>query len=79
MAIPPASDDRARQRRYCAMLRDLKDDLTAAGIALDTLSMGMSSDLEAAVAEGATIVRIGTAIFGPRAARFSKRIEEITR
>jgi len=79
MAIPPASDDRAQQRRYCAILRDLKDDLTAAGIALDTLSMGMSSDLEAAVAEGATIVRIGTAIFGPRAARFSKRIEEITR
>jgi pyridoxal phosphate enzyme (YggS family) len=79
MAIPPASDDRARQRRYCAMLRDLKDDLTAAGIALDTLSMGMSGDLEAAVAEGATIVRVGTAIFGPRAARSSKRIEEITR
>jgi pyridoxal phosphate enzyme (YggS family) len=78
MAIPPASDDRARQRRYCAMLRDLKDDLTAAGIALDTLSMGMSGDLEAAVAEGATIVRVGTAIFGPRAARSSKRIEEIT-
>ena len=66
MAIPPASEDHAQQRRYFAQLRRLKDQLVAAGIALDTLSMGMSADLEAAIAEGATLVRIGTAIFGPR-------------
>jgi len=44
----------------------LQDQLTAAGLALDTLSMGMSDDLEAAIAEGATLVRVGTALFGPR-------------
>ena len=66
MAIPPASEDHAQQRRYCAELRQLKEQLVAAGIALDTLSMGMSADLEAAIAEGATLVRVGTAIFGPR-------------
>ena len=66
MAIPPPSGDYAQQRRYCAELRQLKDRLSAAGIALDTLSMGMSADLEAAIAEGATLVRVGTAIFGPR-------------
>ena len=66
MAIPPASEDHAQQRRYCAELRQLKERLVAAGIALDTLSMGMSADLEAAIAEGATLVRVGTAIFGPR-------------
>ena len=66
MAIPPASADRAQQHRHFAALRHLKDCLTAAGIALDTLSMGMSADLEAAITEGATHVRIGTAIFGPR-------------
>ena len=66
MAIPPASTDPAQQRRYFAELRAVKDDLAAAGVALDTLSMGMSADLEAAIAEGATLVRIGTAIFGER-------------
>lgn len=66
MAIPPASDDPAQQRRYFAELRKLKEQLAAAGVALDTLSMGMSADLEAAVAEGATLVRVGTAIFGTR-------------
>jgi pyridoxal phosphate enzyme (YggS family) len=66
MAIPPPSDDRARQRGYFAAVRALKDRLIAAGVALDTLSMGMSADLEAAVAEGATLVRVGTAIFGAR-------------
>jgi len=66
MAVPPASEDPAQQRRYCAELRRLKDKLVAAGVALDTLSMGMSADLEAAVAEGATLVRVGTAIFGRR-------------
>jgi len=66
MTIPPASDDVSVQRGYFAQLRELRDELAAAGIALDTLSMGMSADLEAAVAEGATIVRVGTAIFGAR-------------
>ena len=66
MAIPPVSPDYAQQRRYFAQLRQLKDALVSAGIALDTLSMGMSDDLEAAIAEGATLVRVGTAIFGPR-------------
>jgi len=47
-------------------MRELLTSLQTAGLALDTLSMGMSSDLEAAIAEGATIVRIGTAIFGKR-------------
>jgi pyridoxal phosphate enzyme (YggS family) len=66
MAIPPASDDPAQQRRYFAALRALKDRLVDDGIALDTLSMGMSADIEAAIAEGATLVRVGTAIFGHR-------------
>jgi pyridoxal phosphate enzyme (YggS family) len=66
MAIPPASADPAQQRRYFAQLRQLKDEIVAAGTGLDTLSMGMSADLEAAIAEGATLVRIGTAIFGER-------------
>jgi pyridoxal phosphate enzyme (YggS family) len=66
MAIPPASADYAQQRRYFAQLRQLKDAIVSAGVALDTLSMGMSDDLEAAIAEGATLVRVGTAIFGLR-------------
>jgi PLP dependent protein len=66
MAIPEPTPDTRLQRERYARLRDLKQDLVAAGYALDTLSMGMSGDLEAAVAEGATIVRVGTAIFGPR-------------
>jgi pyridoxal phosphate enzyme (YggS family) len=66
MAIPPPSADPAQQRRHFAALRELKEQLTHNGVALDTLSMGMSADLEAAVAEGATIVRVGTAIFGER-------------
>jgi len=45
----------------------LRDELNAAGLGLDTLSMGMSDDLEAAIAEGSTMVRVGTAIFGARA------------
>jgi len=63
MAIPEPTDDVALQRRRFATLRQLRD---ATGLALDTLSMGMSDDLESAVAEGATIVRIGRAIFGDR-------------
>ena len=66
MAIPPPSRDPAQQRRHFAAVRELKAQLTHAGIMLDTLSMGMSADLEAAVTEGATIVRVGTALFGAR-------------
>ncbi|VVD96516.1 YggS family pyridoxal phosphate-dependent enzyme [Pandoraea anhela] len=66
MAIPEPEDDPARQREPFRAVRELFDALRADGLALDTLSMGMSGDLEAAVAEGATMVRIGTAIFGAR-------------
>jgi PLP dependent protein len=66
MAVPEPTRDAALQRRRFAELRRLKDELTAGGIPLDTLSMGMSADLEAAIAEGATLVRVGTAIFGER-------------
>ncbi len=66
MTIPPASEDPVQQRRYFAQLRQVKDELTGAGIALDTLSMGMSRDFEAAIMEGATLLRVGTAIFGAR-------------
>ncbi|MCK9283956.1 MAG: YggS family pyridoxal phosphate-dependent enzyme [Rhodocyclaceae bacterium] len=66
MAIPEPSDDPTRVRSRFASLRQLRDRIAAQGLPLDTLSMGMSDDLEAAVAEGATIVRVGTAIFGAR-------------
>lgn len=67
MTLPAPSDDPAEQRAVFARLAALKDRINAeAGLAMDTLSMGMSGDLEAAVCEGATIVRIGTAVFGPR-------------
>jgi hypothetical protein len=66
MAIPEPEEDIERQRVPLRKMRELFASLQAQGLALDTLSMGMSSDLEAAVAEGATIVRIGTAIFGQR-------------
>ncbi len=66
MAIPEPTPDTVLQRRRFALLREMKDRLVARGHALDTLSMGMSDDLEAAIAEGATMVRVGTAIFGPR-------------
>jgi len=66
MAIPEPSTDVALQRRRFALLRELKDGLTARGYMLDTLSMGMSDDLEAAIMKGATRVRVGTANFGPR-------------
>jgi pyridoxal phosphate enzyme (YggS family) len=68
MAIPEPTEDAALQRSRFRRLRELKDEIAAAGIALDTLSMGMSGDMEAAIAEGATMVRIGTAIFGARPA-----------
>ena len=66
MAIPEPTADMKLQRRRFALLRELKEKLAARGHALDTLSMGMSDDLEAAIAEGATMVRVGTAIFGRR-------------
>ena len=66
MAIPEPETDPARQRAAFARLRALFDALRADGIALDTLSRGMSADMGAAIAEGATIVRVGSAIFGAR-------------
>lgn len=66
MAIPEATRDEATQRANFALLAAAKDTLNTKGYALDTLSMGMSGDMPAAIAEGATIVRIGTAIFGTR-------------
>ncbi len=66
MAIPAPREEQVAQRASLARLRQALEDLRAQGLALDTLSMGMSSDLEAAVAEGATLVRVGTDIFGPR-------------
>jgi pyridoxal phosphate enzyme (YggS family) len=66
MAIPEPTDDMVLARRRFAALRELLDALNREGLALDTLSMGMSHDLEAAILEGATIVRVGTAIFGER-------------
>ncbi len=66
MAIPEPESDVAKQRAVFARVRQLAAALGAKGIALDTLSMGMSADLGAAVAEGATIVRVGSAIFGSR-------------
>jgi uncharacterized pyridoxal phosphate-containing UPF0001 family protein len=66
MAIPEPTDDPAAQRAPFRRLREIYEYIRTSGLPLDTLSMGMSHDLEAAVAEGATIVRIGTAIFGER-------------
>jgi len=66
MAIPEPTADVALQRRRFAQVRELRDRLAMAGLELDTLSMGMSHDLEAAIMEGATIVRVGAAIFGDR-------------
>ncbi len=66
MAIPEPQDDPGLQRAPFRQLRALFDRLNEEGLQLDTLSMGMSGDLDAAVAEGATIVRIGSAIFGAR-------------
>ncbi|MCB1931451.1 MAG: YggS family pyridoxal phosphate-dependent enzyme [Candidatus Accumulibacter sp.] len=66
MAIPARSDGLAEQRRPFRLLRELAEQLRADGLLLDTLSMGMSHDFEAAIAEGATLVRVGTAIFGER-------------
>jgi len=69
MGIPEPTDDVARRRAQFRVLRECLDACIAAGLKLDTLSMGMSADLEDAIAEGATLVRVGTAIFGAREAR----------
>lgn len=69
MAVPAPAADFQGQRRPLRALRELWLELRRQGFELDTLSMGMSGDLEAAVAEGATLVRIGTALFGPRPTR----------
>jgi pyridoxal phosphate enzyme (YggS family) len=66
MAIPAPARELSAQREPFARLRELFEQLNRAGLALDTLSMGMSHDLKAAVLEGATLVRVGTAIFGGR-------------
>ena len=66
MGMASPTTDRARQRREFRELHAVFDELTAAGHPVDTLSMGMSDDLESAIAEGATMVRVGTAIFGAR-------------
>jgi len=66
MAIPAPRDNFDEQRKVFATLRELMGTLQADFPELDTLSMGMSGDMEAAISEGATIVRVGTAIFGSR-------------
>jgi pyridoxal phosphate enzyme (YggS family) len=66
MAIPAPASDEAAQRKPFAQLRELSQKLGEQGVELDTLSMGMSHDFVAAIKEGATIIRIGTAIFGER-------------
>ena len=66
MAIPEPSDEVAAQRTSFARLRELLEQLNQQGLQLDTLSMGMSQDFATAIAEGATLVRIGSAIFGKR-------------
>ncbi len=66
MAIPAPCDDAEAQREPFRALRSAMEKLIDNGLVLDTLSMGMTNDLEAAILEGATLVRVGTAIFGPR-------------
>lgn len=66
MAVPEPADEYEMQRAPFRQLRALLEDLRAQGLALDTLSIGMSADMAAAIAEGATIVRVGSAIFGNR-------------
>ena len=66
MCIPPAQPTVGAARALFARLRGLQEELNAGGHKLDTLSMGMTGDFESAIAEGATLVRIGTALFGSR-------------
>ena len=69
MAIPEPAGDLAAQREPHRTLRELLEAMNAEGLGMDTLSIGMSADLEAAIAEGATWVRVGSAIFGSRPAK----------
>jgi pyridoxal phosphate enzyme (YggS family) len=69
MTVPAPAAEAERQRAQFRVLRTLYEDLRTEGVALDTLSMGMSDDLEAAILEGSTLVRVGAAIFGRRPAR----------
>ncbi len=66
MTMPPYADDPEAARPYFIALRELREEIAGSGIPLPELSMGMSSDFEVAIEEGATIVRIGTSIFGER-------------
>jgi PLP dependent protein len=66
MCIPPPVEDAQHQRQYFRRLRELLENLRSQGLDLDCLSMGMSADFEIAIQEGATHVRVGTALFGPR-------------
>jgi len=66
MSMPRPSGDFCEQRAAFRELSELKREIVAEGVEMDTLSMGMSGDMEAAIREGATIVRVGTALFGPR-------------
>jgi len=72
MCIPPASDDFQQQRDWFEQLASCMRELNSKGFELDTLSMGMSGDLEAAIAAGATWIRVGTALFGERKSQGSK-------
>ncbi|MFN4292290.1 MAG: YggS family pyridoxal phosphate-dependent enzyme [Permianibacter sp.] len=69
MTIPPPTEDREQQRRWFAEARRCFEQLQRQHTGLDTLSMGMSADLEAAIAEGSSLIRVGTALFGPRPRR----------
>jgi pyridoxal phosphate enzyme (YggS family) len=69
MALPPATSDFDEQRRHFRQLRLAYEQLQSQSFPLDTLSMGMSTDMEAAIAEGTTMIRIGTALFGERPAK----------
>ncbi len=66
MCLPAIRHDFDDQRAPFRLVRELADELRADGLPIDTLSMGMSDDYRAAIFEGSTIVRIGTAVFGPR-------------
>jgi PLP dependent protein len=82
MLLPPWNEDQEQTRPWFVRLRELRDRLLAGGVpatALRHLSMGMSHDYEAAIEEGATLVRVGTAIFGRRARPASERSEQATR
>lgn len=76
MALPAPAEGLAAQRAPHRALRVLADTLRAQGLAIDTLSMGMSADLEAAVLEGSTLVRVGTALFGARAPAPKQPVEK---